>query len=149
MTKPDGKYIVFCSGREHMDEMKEQATDWFSKVDKSHTYTQRTTTKHRPAKPLPNSKGHRKPLKAPLLHRHAERGHTCGRCGRSNTASPYSVANHLSAADRQSPVSRKQNQPVIFDLVNNFDSLYCIDCLKTRCRKHFAVSGHSLAKRAL
>lgn len=30
-----------------------------------------------------------------------------------------------------------KNQPVIFDLVNNFDSLYCIDCLKTRCRKHF------------
>lgn len=40
MTKPDGKYIVFCSGREHMDEMKEQATDWFSKVDKKpHIYT--------------------------------------------------------------------------------------------------------------
>lgn len=42
-----------------------------------------------------------------------------------------------------------KNQPVIFDMVNNFDSLYCIDCLKTRCRKPFTVSGHSLAKRAL
>lgn len=40
MTKPDGKYIVFCSGREHMDEMKAQAGDWFSKVDKKpHIYT--------------------------------------------------------------------------------------------------------------
>ncbi len=40
MTKPDGKYIVFCSGREHMDEMKAQAADWFSKVDKKpHIYT--------------------------------------------------------------------------------------------------------------
>lgn len=40
MTKPDGKYIVFCSGREHMDEMKAQASDWFSKVDKKpHIYT--------------------------------------------------------------------------------------------------------------
>lgn len=40
MTKPDGKYIVFCSGREHMDEMKSQAADWFSKVDKKpHIYT--------------------------------------------------------------------------------------------------------------
>lgn len=39
MTKPDGKYIVFCSGREHMDEMKAQAADWFSKVDKKpHIY---------------------------------------------------------------------------------------------------------------
>ena len=41
MTKPDGKYIVFCSGREHMDEMKAQAADWLARWTKSHTYTQR------------------------------------------------------------------------------------------------------------
>ncbi len=56
MTKPDGKYIVFCSGREHMDEMKAQAATGLARWTKSHTYTQRTTTMRRPAKPLPNSK---------------------------------------------------------------------------------------------
>lgn len=56
MTKPDGKYIVFCSGREHMDEMKRRLPTGLARWTKSHTYTQRTTTMRRPAKPLPNSK---------------------------------------------------------------------------------------------
>lgn len=30
-----------------------------------------------------------------------------------------------------------KNQPVIFDLVNNFDSLYCIDCLKNEMQEAF------------
>ena len=141
MTKPDGKYIVFCSGREHMDEMKAQAGDWFSKVDKKpHIYTayyNDASTSKAFAEFKKDTGSH---LKHSLLHRYAERGNTCGRCGRSNTASPYSVTNHLSAADRQSPVGRKRkNQPVIFDLVNNFDSLYCIDCLKNEMQEAFLL----------
>lgn len=30
-----------------------------------------------------------------------------------------------------------KNQPVIFDLVNNFDSLHCIDCLKNEMQEAF------------
>ena len=33
MTGPHGKYIVFCSNKEHMDQMMKH-TEWFSKVDK-------------------------------------------------------------------------------------------------------------------
>lgn len=33
MTNPHGKYIVFCSNKEHMDQMMKH-TEWFSKVDK-------------------------------------------------------------------------------------------------------------------
>lgn len=33
MTNPHGKYIVFCSNKEHMDQMMKH-TKWFSKVDK-------------------------------------------------------------------------------------------------------------------
>lgn len=33
MTDPHGKYIVFCSNKEHMDQMMKH-TEWFSKVDK-------------------------------------------------------------------------------------------------------------------
>ena len=33
MEKKNGKYIVFCSGKEHMDEMKEQVSTWFRRVD--------------------------------------------------------------------------------------------------------------------
>lgn len=39
MTDPHGKYIVFCSNKEHMDQMM-QHTEWFSKVDKEpHMYS--------------------------------------------------------------------------------------------------------------
>ena len=34
MEKKNGKYIVFCSGKEHMDEMKEQVSTWFRRVDR-------------------------------------------------------------------------------------------------------------------
>ena len=39
MTDSHGKYIVFCSNKEHMDQMM-QHTEWFSKVDKEpHMYS--------------------------------------------------------------------------------------------------------------
>lgn len=39
MTDPHGKYIVFCSNKEHMDQMMKH-TDWFTKVDKKpHMYS--------------------------------------------------------------------------------------------------------------
>ena len=40
MKEAYGKYIVFCSGKEQMEEMKSHAGDWFSLVDKCpHIYT--------------------------------------------------------------------------------------------------------------
>lgn len=39
MSDPHGKYIVFCSNKEHMDQMMKH-TEWFSKVDKEpHMYS--------------------------------------------------------------------------------------------------------------
>ena len=39
MTDPHGKYIVFCSNKEHMDQMMKH-TEWFSKLDKElHMYS--------------------------------------------------------------------------------------------------------------
>lgn len=39
MTDPHGKYIVFCSNKEHMNQMMRH-TEWFSKVDKEpHMYS--------------------------------------------------------------------------------------------------------------
>ena len=39
MTDPHGKYIVFCSNKEHMDQMMKHK-EWFSKVDKQpHMYS--------------------------------------------------------------------------------------------------------------
>lgn len=33
ITKKDGKYIVFCKDKNHMDEMMEKAKEWFSDID--------------------------------------------------------------------------------------------------------------------
>lgn len=33
MTEPNGKYILFCANKEHMEEMVMLASEWFSKVD--------------------------------------------------------------------------------------------------------------------
>ncbi len=40
MTEPKGKYIVFCSGREHMEEMIKKASEWFVQID-SHPHIYR------------------------------------------------------------------------------------------------------------
>lgn len=34
MPKKDGKYIVFCSGLEHLNEMVDMSSKWFMMVDK-------------------------------------------------------------------------------------------------------------------
>lgn len=32
IAKPDGKYIVFCAGKEHMDEMQTHVPEWFGGI---------------------------------------------------------------------------------------------------------------------
>lgn len=40
MSDKTGKYLVFCAGKEHMDEMMRLAPEWFEKVDKEpHIYS--------------------------------------------------------------------------------------------------------------
>ncbi len=40
MTDRNGKYIVFCANKEHMDEMIEKSSEWFNKIDASpHIYS--------------------------------------------------------------------------------------------------------------
>ena len=37
ITNKSGKYIVFCSGKEHMDEMIAHAPEWFATIDTAPT----------------------------------------------------------------------------------------------------------------
>jgi superfamily II DNA or RNA helicase len=40
MTEPRGKYLVFCSDKEHMDDMIRTSREWFSSIDaKTHIYS--------------------------------------------------------------------------------------------------------------
>lgn len=125
MTKPDGKYIVFCSGREHMDEMKAQAGDWFSKVDKKpHIYTayyNDASTSKAFAEFKKDTGSHLKLLYCiDMLNEGIHVDDVDGVILLRPTVSPIiylqQIGRALSAGSK--------NQPVIFDLVNNFDSLY-------------------------
>lgn len=140
MTKPDGKYIVFCSGREHMDEMKAQAADWFSKVDKKpHIYTayyNDASTSKAFAEFKKDTGGHLKLLYCiDMLNEGIHVDDVDGVILLRPTVSPIiylqQIGRALSAGSK--------NQPVIFDLVNNFDSLYCIDCLKNEMQEAFLL----------
>lgn len=140
MTKPDGKYIVFCSGREHMDEMKSQACDWFSKVDKKpHIYTayyNDASTSKAFAEFKKDTGSHLKLLYCiDMLNEGIHVDDVDGVILLRPTVSPIiylqQIGRALSAGSK--------NQPVIFDLVNNFDSLYCIDCLKNEMQEAFLL----------
>lgn len=140
MTKPDGKYIVFCSGREHMDEMKAQAGDWFSKVDKKpHIYTayyNEASTSKAFAEFKKDTGSHLKLLYCiDMLNEGIHVDDVDGVILLRPTVSPIiylqQIGRALSAGNK--------NQPVIFDLVNNFDSLYCIDCLKNEMQEAFLL----------
>lgn len=140
MTKPDGKYIVFCSGREHMDEMKAQAADWFSKVDKKpHIYTayyNEASTSKAFAEFKKDTGSHLKLLYCiDMLNEGIHVDDVDGVILLRPTVSPIiylqQIGRALSAGSK--------NQPVIFDLVNNFDSLYCIDCLKNEMQEAFLL----------
>ena len=140
MTKPDGKYIVFCSGREHMDEMKAQAADWFSKVDKKpHIYTayyNDASTSKAFAEFKKDTGSHLKLLYCiDMLNEGIHVDDVDGVILLRPTVSPIiylqQIGRALSAGSK--------NQPVIFDLVNNFDSLYCIDCLKNEMQEAFLL----------
>lgn len=140
MTKPDGKYIVFCSGREHMDEMKAQAADWFSKVDKKpHIYTayyNDAPTGKAFAEFKKDTGSHLKLLYCiDMLNEGIHVDDVDGVILLRPTVSPIiylqQIGRALSAGSK--------NQPVIFDLVNNFDSLYCIDCLKNEMQEAFLL----------
>lgn len=140
MTKPDGKYIVFCSGREHMDEMKSQVADWFSKVDKKpHIYTayyNDASTSKAFAEFKKDTGSHLKLLYCiDMLNEGIHVDDVDGVILLRPTVSPIiylqQIGRALSAGSK--------NQPVIFDLVNNFDSLYCIDCLKNEMQEAFLL----------
>ena len=138
MEKKNGKYIVFCSDKEHMDEMKEQVCKWFLHVDsKPHVYTayySDTTTGKEFATFKKDNSEHLKLLFCiDMLNEGVHVDDVDGVILLRPTVSPIiylqQIGRALSAGSRKTPV--------IFDLVNNFDSLYCIDCLKKELEEAF------------
>ena len=140
MEKKNGKYIVFCSGKEHMDEMKEQASTWFRRVDREpRIYTafyNDTATDREFREFKKDNSAHLKLLFCiDMLNEGVHVDDVDGVILLRPTVSPIiylqQIGRALSAGSRKTPV--------IFDLVNNFDSLYCIDSLKKELEEAFAM----------
>ena len=149
MEKKDGKYIVFCSDKEHMDEMKEQVPVWFGQVDsRSHIYTafyNDTATEKEFAAFKKDDSGHLKLLFCiDMLNEGVHVDDVDGVILLRPTVSPIiylqQIGRALSAGSKKTPV--------IFDLVNNFDSLCCIDCLKNEMEEAFVLFPTSYGERA-
>ena len=136
MSKKSGKYILFCSSKEHMDEMKDQAGEWFHKVDQNpHIYTafynNAATSKEFVAFKADDS-SHLKLLYCiDMLNEGIHVDDVDGVILLRPTVSPIiymqQIGRALSAGSGETPV--------IFDLVNNFDSLYCVDCLQNEMQE--------------
>lgn len=133
MPAKDGKYLVFCAGKEHMDEMLSHVTEWFQLVDpEPHVYAayyDNPETGREFADFKSDGSKHLKLLFCiDMLNEGVHVDDLDGVILLRPTVSPIlylqQVGRGLSAG------SKKDHRPVIFDIVNNFDSLYCIDALQ-------------------
>lgn len=140
MEKKNGKYIVFCSGKEHMDEMKAQVSTWFRRVDREpRIYTafyNDTATDREFREFKKDNSAHLKLLFCiDMLNEGVHVDDVDGVILLRPTVSPIiylqQIGRALSAGSGKTPV--------IFDLVNNFDSLSCIDCLKKEMEEAFVL----------
>lgn len=140
MNRKNGKYIVFCADKEHMDEMKAQAADWFKRVDADpHVYTafyHDATTSEEFAAFKKDDSAHLKLLFCiDMLNEGIHVDDVDGVILLRPTVSPIVYLQQIGRALS----AGSAHTPVIFDLVNNFDSLYCIDCLKNEMREAYLM----------
>ena len=130
MKETNGKYIVFCSGKEHMEEMKAHAKEWFSLVDKRpHIYTiyfDSTSSKTQFDAFKNDTDTHLKLLFCiDMLNEGVHVDDIDGVILLRPTVSPILYLQQIGRALS----AGKSKKPVIFDVVNNFESLGCMDSL--------------------
>lgn len=135
-----GKYIVFCSSKEHMEEMKRYVSKWFKKVDKDpHIYTafyNNAETSRSFAEFKNDNSRHLKLLFCiDMLNEGIHVDDISGVILLRPTVSPIIYLQQIGRALS----AGKDNKPIIFDLVNNFDSLHCIDYLKKEMQEAFLL----------
>ncbi len=139
MQKKDGKYIVFCSGKAHMEEMTAASREWFRLVDKKpHIYraVYDDPQSNREFRAFQEDGScHLKLLFCiDMLNEGVHVEDIDGVILLRPTVSPILYLQQIG----RSLSAGKKKQPVIFDIVNNFDNLYSIDCLKNEIEDAFA-----------
>jgi superfamily II DNA or RNA helicase len=131
MTERTGKYLVFCSNVEHMNDLLEKVPEWFGKIDtKPHVYSAYSndpSTSRAFAKFKADHSAHLKLLFCiDMLNEGVHVDDIAGVILVRPTVSPIvykqQIGRALSAGKRQ--------EPVIFDIVNNFENLYSISTIE-------------------
>lgn len=135
MTDRTGKYIVFCSNIEHLNEMSGKVHEWFSKVDpKPHVYqvySEDPTTSKAFADFKADDSEHLKLLFAiDMLNEGIHVEDISGVILFRPTVSPIIYKQQIGRALSAS----KRKDPIIFDIVNNIDNLYSISSVQEEMR---------------
>ena len=131
MTDPHGKYIVFCSNKEHMDQMLKH-TEWFSKVDtEPHMYSVYSSDPgaDKAFKDFKedNDNNHLRLLYCiDALNEGIHVDDISGVILLRPTVSPIVYKQQIGRALSAS----KKNNAVIFDIVLNIENIYSIDSIK-------------------
>lgn len=129
--KSDGKYLVFCSGREHLKKIENQAGEWFGAIDPQyHLYSvyAKKTESSESFRQFQNDKGkHLKLLLCiDMLNEGIHVKDIDGVILMRPTVSPVVYRQQIGRALSAGKSCGKENeeeQPLILDLVNNFQNL--------------------------
>ncbi len=151
MENRRGKYIVFCSGKHHMEEMVSHAGEWFCLVDRKPHIYQVTHDASDAGKQFEafqeDGSCHLKLLFCiDMLN---EGVHVDGVDGVILLRPTVSPALYLQQIGRGLAAGKeKRGQPVIFDIVNNFESLSSIDSLQGEFEQALALAGDAGERKA-
>lgn len=143
ITEKNGKYIVFCANKEHMEEMVSHVNQWFKRVDETpHVYAvyyDNPETSTAFAQFKEDKSEHLKLLFCiDMLNEGVHVDDIDGVILLRPTVSPIIYLQQIG----RSLATGKSKQPLIFDIVNNFDSLYTIDSLREEINDAFeAIPG--------
>lgn len=136
ITDRTGKYIIFCTNKEHMDEMMSHVSEWFGKVDNSpkiySVYASDPTASRSFADFKADNSQHLKLLFCiDALNEGIHVDDISGVILLRPTVSPIIYKQQIGRALS----TGKANRPIIFDIVNNISGLYSISSIQDEMRE--------------
>lgn len=131
LTEKDGKYIVFCSSKEHMDEMISHVPEWFGAIDPQpniyRAYTGDPSTSKAFSKFKEDNSEHLKLLFCiDMLNEGIHVEDVCGVILFRPTVSPIVFKQQIGRAMSASG----KKDAVILDIVDNISNLYSISAIQ-------------------